>query len=132
VEQVWACRAAGEEDEPRIPTHPRSQTILQECDRHAMVSNNLFVLVDNSVDVTNARFNDPDGPLPAPGLKWFSKYDSGDNIGPGHLLVPYENLAPRCIHGLLHPLFEGYCATCFPHWRHNNCVECKEYRAANS
>jgi hypothetical protein len=132
VEQIWACRAAGEEDEPRIPTHPRSQTILQECDRHAMVSNNLFVLVDSSVDATNARFNDPDGPLPAPGLKWSSKYNIGDNIGPGHLLVPYEDLAPRCIHGLLHPLFEGYCATCFPYWKHDNCVECEEYSATNS
>jgi hypothetical protein len=130
-EQIWACRTTGDDGEINTSTYSRSQTILQDCDRYAMVSNNLFVLVDSSRDATYDRFSDPNGPLLAPGLKWHSKYDIEDNRKPGHLLLSYENLAPRCVHGLLHPLFEDYCMTCFPDWKHDDCVECKEYSVLN-
>jgi hypothetical protein len=107
----WAMKLGGDEtiDEKRVP---RSQTILQNCKLHETVSNNIFVMVDTSFEDINTRISASDGVLPAPGLAKLSKFPPGYKTQPGFLTIPYENLAPRCVHGHL------------SHGSYANCMEC--------
>lgn len=96
----WALKLHNQEttDDDRVP---RSQKILQVCKLHEMVWNNIFVLIDTTVDDINDRISDPDGLLPAPGDMKKTKYPRGFQTLPRFLMVPYEKLAERCVHGLL-------------------------------
>jgi hypothetical protein len=69
-------------------------------------------MVDTSFEDINARISAPDGFLPAPGLLKLSKFPPGYKTQPGFLTIPYENLAPRCVHGHL------------SHGSYANCMEC--------
>ncbi|KAG9184960.1 hypothetical protein G6011_11790 [Alternaria panax] len=54
--------------EPRT-AYPRSQQITQLCKQHKTITNNLFVLVDTSVEDANNRLSNSGGMLPAPGRR---------------------------------------------------------------
>jgi hypothetical protein len=97
--ELSAARKQGESSMGDEQFLPRSQEVLQICDQHALVSNNLFVLIDTSVDDANMRISNPGGLLPAPGLGWRSAYPEGFQTKPRSLKIPYDQLAPRCIHG---------------------------------
>lgn len=101
-------------DHDRIP---RCQKILQGCKLYEMVSNNIFVLIDNSVDNINDRISDPEGSLPAPG-QISTKFPLGYHTQPRFLMIAYDILTKRCEHG--HPeysLFGPSCYICFPKYQ---------------
>jgi len=119
----WLCKLEGKEvtSDHRIP---RCKKIKQVCDLHELVSNNIFVLVDTSVDDINDRLVDPRGPLPVPGFTRQAQYPPDFETLPRFLEVAYQDLAPRCEHGLLHPPWAGACELCFEPRKHVNCAEC--------
>jgi hypothetical protein len=49
----WNRRKEGRPDDEELP--PRSQTFTQVCSLHAIVSNNIYVMVDTSVENINSR-----------------------------------------------------------------------------
>ncbi|KAH4131189.1 hypothetical protein HBI24_127770 [Parastagonospora nodorum] len=79
----------------------RCQKILQGCKLHEIVSNNIFVLINTSVDDINNRISDPEGLLPAPGQMVSTKFPFGYHTQPRFLTIPYDILTKRCEHG--HP-----------------------------
>jgi hypothetical protein len=124
----WCRKAAGAEGK-HDGLIPRCKKIQQVCDLHEMISNNIFVLVDTSVDNINDRIVDLHGPLPVPGSPSRMEYPEGFQTKPRFIQIPYEELAPRCTHGLLHPPWRGSCNTCFLPSNHVNCAECAKYNA---
>jgi hypothetical protein len=110
----WALKWENEEtmDDGQIP---RCQKILQICELHEMICNNIFVLVDTSVDDINDRISDPDGLLPVPGDKKETGYPEGFQTLPRFLMIPYEELDERCMHGYL--LGGPACQPCFQAYR---------------
>ncbi|KAH4006142.1 hypothetical protein HBI56_099090 [Parastagonospora nodorum] len=97
---------------------PRCQKILLGCKLHEIVSNNIFVLINTSVDDINNRISDPEGLLPAPGQMVSTKFPFGYHTQPRFLTIPYDILTKRCEHG--HPeysLFGPSCQICFPKYQ---------------
>jgi hypothetical protein len=62
-----------------------------------MMSNNIFVLVDDSYCDINDAFINPGGPLPAPEV-WKTTYPIDFRLKPLFLEVPYESLTQHCVH----------------------------------
>jgi hypothetical protein len=116
--------------DPLLPEHatrPRSQKIVQTCELHHTVTNNIFVLVDTSVDDINGRVSDPNGLLPAPGIEGVT-YPSRFQTAVGFKDIPYEQRPPRCEHGHRH---RSGCFRCFPQGHiTDQCQECIEHRLA--
>ncbi|KAF2830358.1 hypothetical protein CC86DRAFT_402402 [Ophiobolus disseminans] len=102
---------------------PRCKKIRQICDLHELKSNNIFVLVDTSVDNIQDRLVHPIGPLPVPGFKSQAQYPPDFQTLPRLLQIPYENLATRCKHGFLHPPNLS-CEVYFSQGQHHNSAEC--------
>ncbi|KAH4950461.1 hypothetical protein HBI42_045480 [Parastagonospora nodorum] len=97
---------------------PRCQKILLGCKLHEIVSNNIFVLINTSVDDINKRISDPEGLLPAPGQMVSTKFPFGYHTQPRFLTILYDILTKRCEHG--HPeysLFGPSCQICFPKYQ---------------
>ncbi|KAI4658263.1 uncharacterized protein J4E79_007245 [Alternaria viburni] len=122
-------------------TPPRSQEIVQNCEVHRTITNNIFVLVDTSVEDINERISHPGGLLPAPGMT-SSFYPPGFQTTIGFSEIPYRLLPPRCEHGRLHQLeftpqtmasrmmntSQIGCTHCFPHGHIvTRCQECLEH-----
>ena len=106
---------------PARTTPPRSQKILQCCNLHKTGTDNIFILVDTSVEDINDRLSDPQGGLFAPGTT-LPRYPDGFRTMLGFKEISYEELPPRCVHGVLH---SHACEKCFPHGHdEDNCAEC--------
>ncbi|KAF1911085.1 hypothetical protein BDU57DRAFT_109779 [Ampelomyces quisqualis] len=93
---------------------PRCQQISQICDLHALVTDDIFVLIDSRIDDPNTRISAPWGLLPVPGLKDRSVYPQDFLIKPGFREIPYEDLPRRCHHGEEFPETDRGCEICFP------------------
>jgi hypothetical protein len=106
----WASKISGKEStqDARIP---RSQKILQCCELHEMVSNNIFVMVDTAYCDIIDIISNPGGPLPVPGV-WTLTYPERFRTRPDFVENPYDDLPVRCIHGRPHPGVDGYCQSC--------------------
>ncbi|UPX15456.1 uncharacterized protein EKO05_0005902 [Ascochyta rabiei] len=109
---------------------PRSQSVAQICDLHAIPSNNLWILVDDCVEDANKCLSDATGDLPVPGFVNLQRYPHGFRIPRGFLEVERDELPPRCKHGYLHPPFADHCNRCFPNGEHENCPECDTHGVA--
>jgi hypothetical protein len=96
------------------PLPRRCQQVIQDCRYHAMVTDFIFVLLDDAIYDPNARITNPGGLLPAPGLQENVVYPSGFEVPRGIRDIPYENLPPRCRHGNEHPGVNQGCELCFP------------------
>jgi hypothetical protein len=107
----WGSKIHGKEG-TRDDRIPRCQKILQCCELHETMSDNIFVLIDDSYFDINAMLSNPGGPFPAPGV-WTSTYPIGFRLKPLFLEVPYESLPQRCIHGQLWSEDSTYCQPCY-------------------
>lgn len=113
-----------------IPQLPRSQHIIQECHIHALLTNNIFVLIDTSFHDINDRIEGQNLYLPAPGMHKTTVFSHGFQTQPGFLEIPYHQLAPRCKHGHLHPPSSQCCRICYLGGNHENCQECRAFYAS--
>lgn len=105
-------------------TPPRSQKIVQCCNLHKAETDNIFILVDTSVEHISDRLSDPQSGLFAPGTT-LPRYPDGFKTKLGFREIPYEELLPRCVHSFFH---SQACEECFPHGHdEDNCAECVEH-----
>lgn len=109
---------------------PRSKKISQICELHELMSSNLFVLVDTSAKDIRDRLDSESGPLPVPGFLEMSRYPPGFETLPRLVEIPYRQLFPRFVHGLMHLPADVSCETCFQPGQHDECVECAKYEVA--
>lgn len=122
----WGLKLSGQENTNDART-PRCKKIRQICDLHEMVSDSIFVLVDASFRDMNDYISDLGGPLPVPGFPLLPRCPTGFRTQPGFRQIPYEELKPRCAHGLIHPPRASYCRICFPGGYHVGCMECSRH-----
>lgn len=106
----------------------RCREIRQVCDVHAIPTNNIWVLLDDSTRDLN-QYLEPveDSSLPAPGMYHLTSYSAGFRLPQRFLQIEYEKLCPRCAHGHLHPPAFEYCVDCFPDGQHFDCAECESH-----
>src|SRR5690242_18469175 len=107
----------------------RSQDIAQECDLHAVPTNNLWILVDDVENLNDALIGS-NNDLPVPGFTELIKYPPGFRMPQGFCEIAHRLLPPRCQHGYLHPPFADHCMGCFPNGdNHDDCAECVAHGA---
>ncbi|KAH6633145.1 hypothetical protein C7974DRAFT_375273 [Boeremia exigua] len=109
---------------------PRSQTIAQDCNLHAIPTNRPWILM-GAFDDPNEALAGTSNDLPVPGFPNLTKYPPGFRMTRGFQELKHDCLPPRCKHGYLHPPFTEHCMGCFPDGeQHDDCSECEAHAAA--